>query len=326
LKEIFQNKKKLIALCAALVTAIALPLIFTDIFIRNVLILTLIWTIIGSGWNVLGGYAGQVSNGHGMFYGLGAYSVGLLLRDFALSPWIAIWVGVLISMAVAYIIGRPLLRLKGHFFAIATMALTECMRIIFNNLKYTNGALGVYLYNKKLQGFAYMQFTNDLYYYYIFLAFTLAILLLIKVLSKKKLFYYFLAIKGNEDAAASVGIDVAKYKRIAYMLSAGIVSIGGSLYAQYMLYTDPSMTMTLTISMMIVLVAIMGGIGTVIGPVVGAIILSFTSQYTRVFLGQYGGLDLILYGTLVILVILFLPGGLTSLPGRLKRRNMSKGG
>jgi len=326
LKEIFQNKKKLILLCVALVVAVALPLVFKDIFIRNVLILTLIWTIIGSGWNILGGYAGQVSNGHGMFYGLGAYSVGLLLRDFAISPWIAIWVGVLISMAVAYIIGRPLLRLKGHFFAIATMALTECMRIIFNNLKYTNGALGVYLYNKKLQGFAYMQFTNDLYYYYIFLAFTLGILLLIKILSKKKLFYYFLTIKGNEDAAASVGIDVAKYKRIAYMLSAGVVSIGGSLYAQYMLYTDPSMTMTLTVSMMIVLVAIMGGIGTVIGPVVGAIILSFTSQYTRVFLGQYGGLDLILYGTLVILVILFLPGGLTSLPGRLKRRNMPKGG
>lgn len=326
MKELFQNKKKLIALCVALVAAVVLPLVLTDIFIRNVLILTLIWTIIGSGWNILGGYAGQVSNGHGLFYGLGAYSVGLLLRDFSLSPWIAIWIGVLISMGVAYIIGRPLLRLKGHFFAIATMALTECMRIIFNNLKYTNGALGVYLYNKKLQGFGYMQFTNDLYYYYIFLAFTLAILLSIKILSKKKLFYYFLTIKGNEDAAASVGIDVAKYKRIAYMLSAGVVSIGGSLYAQYLLFTDPTMTMTLTISMMIVLVAIMGGIGTVIGPVFGAIILSFTSQYTRVFLGQYGGLDLILYGTLVILVILFLPGGLTSLPGRLKHWKMSKGG
>ena len=326
MKKLFQMKKELIVLFAALVAAIILPLIFKGIFIRNVLILTVIWTIIGSGWNVLGGYAGQVSNGHGMFYGIGAYAVGLMLRDFKLSPWISIWIGVIVSMVIAYIIGWPLLRLKGHYFAIATMALTECMRIVFNNLKYTNGALGVYLYDKELTGFAYMQFTNDLYYYYIFLAFAVAILLLIKYFSKKKLFYYFLTIKGNEDAAASVGIDVAKYKRIAYMLSAGIVSIGGSLYAQYLRYTDPSMTMTLNISMMIVLVTIMGGIGTVIGPVLGAIILSFTSQYTRAFLGQFGGLDLIIYGILVILIILFLPSGLMSIPEKIKHRRMMKGG
>lgn len=113
-------------------------------------------------------------------------------------------------------------------------------------------------------------------------------------------------------AAESVGINAASYKIRAYMLSAAIVSIGGSLYAQFMLYIDPSMLMTLNISMMIVLTAVMGGVGTVIGPILGAIVLTTISEYSRVYLGKFGGLDMILYGVLVILIVLFMPGGILS--------------
>lgn len=324
MKNFFLNKKQLLLFVIILALAIGLPLIFRGMFVRNVLILTIIWTILGSGWNVLGGYCGQVSNGHSLFFGLGAYAVALLLQYCALTPWVAMWIGALFSMGVAYIIGRPLLRLKGHYFAIATMALAECMRIVCNNLEFTGGTLGVYLFKKKYSGWAYMQFTDALDYYYVFLAFALLVLGLVVFMSRRKTFYYFRMIKGNEDAAASVGIDVSKYKRIAYMMSAGIVSLGGSLYAQYMLYTDPSMTMTMTISMMIVLVTIMGGIGTVIGPVIGAVIMTFISQYSRIYLGQYGGLDYVIYGVLVVLIILFLPGGIITLPAKIRSRKARK--
>ena len=141
----------------------------------------------------------------------------------------------------------------------------------------------------------------------------MAILVLIKILDKSKFFYYLRTIKGNEMAAESVGIDVAKYKNRAYIMSAAIVSIGGSLYAQFLLYIDPATIMTLNISMMIVLTAVMGGVGTVEGPILGAIVLTTISEYSRVYLGQYGGLDLILYGVLVILIVLFIPGGILSI-------------
>ena len=153
-----------------------------------------------------------------------------------------------------------------------------------------------------------------------YLIFTVAVLVLIKCLDKSKFFYYLRTIKGNEMAAESVGINAASYKIRAYMLSAAIVSIGGSLCAQFILYIDPSMLMTLNVSMMIVLTAVMGGVGTVLGPVLGAIVLTSISEYSRVYLGQYGGLDMILYGTLVILIVLFIPGGILSiLEGRYER-------
>lgn len=312
--------KKILLTLALLAVAIILPLVFTGQFSRNVMVLILIWAMVGTGWNVIGGYTGQVSNGHSLYYGVGAYAVALCMTRFDLSPWISIWLGAGISALIAFVVGKPLLRLSGHVFSIATMALAECARIIFINVQFTGGAAGVYFFNKKVHPWVYMQFTDSLHYYYVYLAFTAAMIAVIKILDKSKFFYYLRTIKGNEMAAQSVGINVAKYKIFAYMLSAAFVSIGGSLYAQYMRYIDPSMLMTLNISMMIVLVAVMGGIGTVTGPVLGALVLTFISEYSRSFLGQYGGLDLILYGVLVIIIVLFLPGGLVSLAGRYKRK------
>ncbi len=318
MENLFKDKKKLLIIILVLIALIILPLIFTGQFSRNLMTLVIIWSIVGMGWNVIGGYTGQVSNGHSLYYGIGAYAVALSMYYFKLTPWIAIWIGVLVSVAVAFVVGGPLLRLNGHIFAISTMALAECARIIFINVKFTGGAAGVYFFNKKVDSWLYMQFSNPLHYYYVYLLFALIILLIVKILDKSKFFYYLRTIKGNEAAAQSVGINVARYKLYAYMFSAAFVSIGGSLYAQFMLYIDPSMLMTLNVSMMIVLVAVMGGVGTVLGPVLGAIVLTFISEYTRAFLGKFGGLDLILYGGLVIIIVLFLPGGLISLVGRKK--------
>ncbi len=303
---------------AVIAVAVVLPFLNSSLFFRNLLILITIWSVLGMGWNVIGGYTGQVSNGHSLFYGFGAYAVGLTLQYFSWSPWISIPLGMLMAAGFAWVIGKPVLRLRGHAFAICTMALAECARYICVNVGFTNGAKGVSMFKKGLNPWLYLQFKDARIYYYLFLTVAVAVFFLISHLSKTRFFYYLKTINGNEEAAASVGIDVAKYKVRAFMLSAAIVSLGGSMYAQYMLYFDPASMMTLNISMMIVLVTVMGGIGTTIGPVIGAVVIQILSEYTRAFLGAFGGLDMVLYGALVIIIVLFLPEGLVSLPRKIK--------
>jgi len=311
------------------IVLIVLPRVFDNAFVQGVMTMMCIWAIVGMGWNIIGGYAGQVSNGHSLYYGFGAYAVGLGMKWFHISPWAGMWIGALISATVAFAIGKGVLRFRGPIFAIATMAVAECGRVAFVNLKAIGGATGVFIYNANLPAFASMQFRNSTVYYYVYLVFALLFLLFTKLIDKSKFCYYLRAIKGNEAAAESIGIDTGRYKIYAYMLSAAMVSIGGSLYAQFILYIDPTSMMTLNVSMMIVLVAVMGGIGTVMGPIIGAIALTFISEFTRAYLGHFGGLDMLLYGTLVVLIVLFLPKGLISLKekfGRKKIENIDKQG
>ena len=306
--------------------AIVLPLLFQGTFSRHVLCLILIWSILGMGWNFIGGYAGQVSIGHSVFYGIGAYTSALLFMWFNITPWIGMWVGMAISVFVAFCIGRPLLRLKGHYFAVATMAVAECCRVIFVNWKTVGGATGLDFLNKNVSMWYSMQFQDKLQYYYVFLVFAVVVLGIVIYFDRSKFGYYLRTIKGNENAAESVGIDTTRYKLIAYMLSAAIVSIGGSLYAQYMVYIDPTMLMVLKISLMICLVTVMGGIGTVIGPIIGAVVLTFISEYSRMLMGGTGtGIDQIIYGALVIIVVLYIPNGIVSLFKKRPKKQLKKG-
>lgn len=313
IKLIKKNKKFFIGLGMILPLLIIIPLFIKVPFPIHVMILICIWAIMGMGWNLIGGYAGQVSNGHALFYGIGAYASGIGMSYFKASPWLTMWIGVAISVAVAFLLGQPLLRLKGHYFAVATMAVAECGRIIFLNWNAVGGATGVDFFNNKLPSWYSMQFTSKLPYYYIFLAFAVVIFILTKALDKSKFGYSLRAIKANEESAESVGIDTAKYKLLAYMLSAGIVSLAGSLYANYLQYIDPYVLMPLNVSMMICLVAVIGGIGTVIGPVIGAVVLTAISEYTRATFASISGFDLFLYGAIVILIVTYLPNGLMQL-------------
>lgn len=151
-KTLRDNKRWFIGLGIGVLAAVIFPQVVRIRFVWNLLSLILVWAIVGMGWNVIGGYCGQVSNGHSLFYGIGAYTVGLAVSYFKISPWISIWIGVGISMLIAFIVGKPLLRLKGHVFAISTMALAECTRIIFINWKWCGGATGVYIYSKGVNG------------------------------------------------------------------------------------------------------------------------------------------------------------------------------
>jgi len=312
-KVITRDKKFCTGFCLALIVAMILPVFIKKPFVMHILILVCIWMLLGMGWNIIGGYAGQISNGHALFYGIGAYTCGIGMYLFKISPWIMMWAGMVISALTAIILGGPLLRLKGHYFAVATMAAAECGRIIFLNLDFVGGATGIDFLNKDLPAWYTMQFTEKEPYYYIFLCFVVIVFLLTKVMDGSKLGYYLRAIKSNEDSAQSVGINTTKYKMLAYIFSAVIVSLAGSLYANYIQYIDPYILMPLNISLMICLVAVMGGIGTVVGPVVGAFVMTVISEWTRSTFASINGFDLFIYGVLVIVIVTYMPGGIVSI-------------
>lgn len=303
-----------------LVAAMMLPLVFRSTFSRHVLVLMVVWSILGMGWNIIGGYSGQISMGHATFFGIGAYSVALGFVNWNITPWIGIFIGIVLSIILAFLIGYPLLKLRGHYFAIATLTLGEAIKAIFLNTKAVGGATGIDMLKPSAHEWYSMQFDSKLTYYYIMLAFLVAITLLVNWIDKNRMGYYLRTINTNQEAAESIGINTSNYKVWAYMLSAGIVSIGGSLYAQYLLYIDPLVVMSLSVSIMICLVTILGGIATVYGPIIGAVIFTLISEYSRVLLGGSGkGYDLLFYGALIIIVVLYIPNGIISIFQRLKK-------
>ena len=199
-------------------------------------------------------------------------------------------------------LGKPLFRLNGAYFLIATMAVAECARVILLNSPSLGGATGIMFLDKAHSEWYTLQFKNKDTFYYLLLGITALLVLLSKYLDKSKFGYYLRAVKANETSAQSVGINTPKYKILAYMLSAAIVSLAGSLYAPYVTYVDPYMLLPLDKSTMICLVVVMGGIGTVPGPILGAIVI----------FASYSGLNMLTYGILVIFIVLYLPGGIIS--------------
>ncbi len=320
-----KNRNFILTFAVVMLVLVVVPQFITRPFAMNVLILFCIWGIMGLGWNFIGGYTGQVSNGHALFFAVGAYVSGLALRWYSISPWISMWMGMVVAGAIAYIIGTPLLRLRGHYFAIATMALVECARIIFLNWNWIGGATGVSFQMRKLSPWFTMQFKSKHEFFYICLGFLALFIVLTKIMEGTKFGYYCRAIKANQESAESSGVDAARYKRWAYVISAGIVSIGGALYAQYIQYIDPMVLLPLANSMLIVLVCVMGGIGTVWGPVLGAFVMIAINEYSRAYFARFSGLNLVIYGVLVILIVLFLPNGLISLLNRERKPRKLKG-
>lgn len=311
----FLNQEKSFVRTAVIVMAVlaVLPLIGRKEFFVSTLCLSVIWGIMGLGWNVLGGYTGQVSNGHAMYFAFGAYTGALFLKWWHVTPWLSMWVGALISGCVAFIVGYPLLRLRGHYFSIATMAIVECVRIIFTNWNLVGGATGVSYFEKKMNPWYSLQFANRVPFYYICLCFMLLFIIICKCIERSKFGYYCRAIKANQDSAEAAGVNAAAYKRAAYVISAAMVSIGGALYAQYIQYLDPLSILPLANSMLIVLVVIMGGLGTIWGPIIGAFIMTFINQYSRALFNQMPGLNLFIYGVLTLTIVLFVPNGIISL-------------
>ena len=290
------------------------PLVITQTYLIHVMILVFMFGMLGVAWNIMGGYAGMFSFGQAAFFGIGAYTSSFLLVTFHVNPWIGLMAGGVVAALMAAAIGYPCSNLRGHYFAIATIAFGEIVRIHFNNWKLVNAAEGITIpmVNESLANF--MFHSSKLPYYYIILAFLLLALVICYFVANSKMGYYFRAIKESHDVAEVLGVNVVRYRLIAIMVSAFLSAMAGTFYAQYILYIDPESVMLLAISIQIVLISMLGGAGTIMGPVIGAAILIPIAELTRIWLGHRGtGVDMLIYGFLITLISVYQPQGIWGL-------------
>jgi len=295
------------------------PAFFTLPHPRHVMIMIFLYAMLAQAWNLLGGYCGQISLGNAVFFGIGAYTSSILLMWYGLSPWLGMLAGVALAVGVSQAIGYPCFRLRGHYFAIATIAIGEIVQTIMINWDALGGARGLWLPIQP-SALASFQFTAKYPYYYIALAMLIAAVVATRLVEQARIGYYLRAIREDPEAAASLGIAVTRYKLLAIALSAGFTALGGTLYAQYILFIDPESVFPLSLSLLICLVAVLGGVGTLWGPLLGAAVLIPLSEFTRVWLGGTGkAVDLMIYGGLIVLVAVFQPQGLMGLLRRLGR-------
>jgi len=289
--------------------ALALPLL-VDASHLNLAILVLLAAQLGVSWNIVGGYAGQVSLGHAAFFGIGAYTSTLLVVKFGVSPWIGLFAGGALAVAVSLAFGWSCFRLKGHYFAMATIAVAELVQIFFTEWDYAGAAVGLYIPMHQT-GWVWMNFASKLPYYWLALALLGITLATNAWIERSWLGYYFRAIKDEPDAARSIGISLARYKQVALSISAFFTAAGGTLYAQKELYIDPASVLATSLSIKMALVSILGGVGTLFGPVAGSLVLTSIEEFTRTVFGGTGrGTDIIIYAVLIIIVAVFYPAGI----------------
>ncbi len=304
------NKNQIVAGALVLGFLLAFPLVFTDQFRIHVMIMFFMFAMLGVAWSILGGFAGMFSFGQVAFFGIGAYASGFLLVTYNISPWIGLVVGGVVAALVAAAIGYPCSNLRGHYFAIASIAFGEIVRIIFTNWKLMGGAEGLTIPMLDEGMGNFMFHSSKLPYYYIMLGFLIVALVACRLVATSKMGFYFRAIKESHEVAEVLGVNVVWYRLLAIMISAFLSSMAGVFYAQYILYLDPESVLILPISTQIVLVAMLGGASTVLGPVVGAAILVPLSEYTRVWFGYKGtGVDMIIYGALITIISMYQPNG-----------------
>jgi len=298
---------------AALGVAV-LPLATKQQTTQNTAIVMLMTAQLGVAWNILGGYAGQVSLGHAAFFGCSAYVSSFLLLRFGISPWIGMVAGGLVATAFALVIGWPCFRLRGHYFAMATIAVGEIVQAVVTNWDALGGAVGLYLPVTEAGWRGFVFNTSKLPYYYIALALLALTLAVNWAVVHSHLGYYFRAIKDEPDAARSLGVSLTRYKLVAIALSSFLTAAGGTLYAQKELYIDPGSVLPTALSIKISLVAILGGVGTLLGPVVGAVLLTGIEEASRTLFGGTGrGTDLVIYGLLIVGIAVFRPEGILGL-------------
>ena len=306
-----QRKRNLLTAFAVAAIVALLPLAVKDVYAQNVLILTLMYAGLSQSWNILSGYCGQISLGHALYFGAGAYATELLFTKFGVLPWFGMLSGGCLAALIAVAIGYPCFRLKGHYFVIATIVIAEAGYLLMLNWDYAGAALGI---DVPVRGDSWAKFQflrSKLPYFYFALVFALVAWLVTYAIEESKWGYWWRAVKDNPEAAESLGVVVFRSKMAAAALSAFLTAIGGGFYAQFVSYIDPESVMSFQFSLLMALPAVLGGIGTLWGPAVGAAILIPLTEVTRSYMGGTGkGFDLIVYGLLVMGIALGRPEGL----------------
>ena len=277
----------------------------------EILISILFFAYLGLAWNILGGYAGQFSFGHAAFFGIGAYTSTLLLLHAGVSPWLGMLAGGALAAAFGLFEGYLSFRygLRGPYFSLVTLAFAEMLRVVSVNAKAVGASLGLVVPTGTPAPLLFV-FAGKLPYYYVILAMTGLALLITGAVARGRLGYALIAVRENEDAAEAAGVNALGGKLAAMALSSFLTALGGTFYAQYFAYIDPTITFGPAISIQGLLPAIVGGAGTVLGPLLGSFVLTPISELTRAMLRGRAGADIMLYGLILVLVISFLPQGL----------------
>ncbi len=303
-------KKIYLALAVGLAALLLLPR-FLSSYGLGVFILIFYYAYLGQCWNILTGYTGLISLGHSLYVGIGAYTTTYLAMSLGLSPWIGMWVGGVLAGAIGSIIGFLGFRfgLKGVYFVLLTIAFAEIGRLITLHLKIFGSFQGLFLTPRF--SFANFQFKDNASYYYIALGYVLFSLLVVRLLERSRAGKYMVALREDEEAAESLGVDAFKYKMIAIYISSFMTSLGGVFYANYIYYLHPGTMMSMASSIEIILRPIIGGMGTALGPVIGSFLTTPLAELSRSYFakGGYEGLHLVIYGFLLVAVVLFFPRG-----------------
>lgn len=309
----------------ALLAAVLFPLVVRDPYFLHATITVLLFAFLGSSWNIIGGLAGQHSFGHSAFLGIGAYVSTILFIYWNVPPFLGMIIGGIIAAIASIGIGYPCFKLRGPYFALSTLAFTEIFRIIATTTEQVGpvdikGAAGILISFRPGNSFVNFQFAEKAYYYYIILAMLILILFIHNWIEKSRWGLYLAAIRDNEDAARSIGINARRFKILALMISAFFGAMAGTFYAQFFLYIEPTLFSS-ALSIEILLIAIVGGAGTLMGPFLGSLILTPISELTRTYLGgTYAGVQLIIYGGVLVAIMMFAPQGI--IPPLAKRYRM----
>lgn len=299
-----------LSVAVVLLGLLILPLVVSNAFYQDIIVTVFLFAGLGMAWNIIGGFAGQFSLGHAGFFGIGAYTSTLLFFNFGLSPWVGMILGGILAAIVSMLVFYPCFKLRGLFFAMSTMAFAQILNILavyWTGL--TKGSIGLLIPFKP--GWAGFIFQDRTTYSYIAFGYMLLTFLVCYFINNSKLGSYLIALRENEEAAQSLGVNTTRCKLQAMMVSAFLMAVGGTFYAQYLQFIDPDSLFPSVLSIRFALLAIIGGIGTVTGPILGSFILTPLDVFLRGWLGGlYAGLGFFLYGCILIAVVLIRPQGL----------------
>ena len=305
-----------------IVTALlaTVPLLTASNVVLNFLVAALLIALVGQGWNLLGGYGGQYSFGHAAFFGTGAYVTAILQMRYGVNAWVGFVIGIAAGALVGAVIGLLSFRsgLRGSYFALVTLAFAEVFRIIASVAPITGAGVGT-LIRLDLRPEAF-QFQSRAPFYWIILALVAGSLVLVRMIEDSRFGAYLVAVRENEEAASALGVDAMLVKLAAMTVSAAITAAGGCFYAQYYLFIDSGIAYGPWISVEALLAPIIGGIGTVYGPLLGALVVRALGEGAKLVTGQAPGLDLVIYGSVLVLVVAFAPRGIAGFVADLRRR------
>jgi branched-chain amino acid transport system permease protein len=289
------------------------PLVATSNDTLNFLVMALLIALVGQGWNLLGGYGGQYSFGHAAFFGTGAYATAILQLRYGVNAWVAFGLAIAAGALVGAIIGALSFRsgLKGSYFALVTLAFAEVLRIIASVAPVTGAGVGL-LVKLDLRPEAF-QFQSRLPFYLIALALVAVAMIVVRLIEDSRFGAYLVAVRENEEAAKALGVNVVEVKLIAMTISAAITAAGGGFYTQYFLFVDSGIAYGPWISIEALLAPIIGGVGTVFGPLLGALVVKILGEVAKLATGDAPGLDLVIYGGVLVLVVAFAPRGIAGL-------------